>query len=148
MWISLGHIGNDRLNNACHCHLNVSAGLCRSEETCWPLDVQGVGHKLTLFKAYCRSLLDVLWANYLQKYDALRIQYNNVLRAVLRKLRHWRARQWQKSTMFTLHMLISMRSCTTASMMYRLLSSSSVLLSTLAVKAYSPGGQSVKKIMR
>lgn len=42
--------------------------------------------KITLFKAYCTSLYTCsLWINYTQKsYNALRIQYNNAFRILLR----------------------------------------------------------------
>lgn len=42
--------------------------------------------KITLFKAYCTSLYTgSLWVNYTQRaYNALRIQYNNAFRALLR----------------------------------------------------------------
>ncbi|XP_050550434.1 uncharacterized protein LOC126910796 [Spodoptera frugiperda] len=42
--------------------------------------------KITLFKAYCTSLYTGgLWVNYTQRaYNALRIQYNNAFRALLR----------------------------------------------------------------
>ncbi|PZC73158.1 hypothetical protein B5X24_HaOG209950 [Helicoverpa armigera] len=42
--------------------------------------------KITLFKAYCTSLYTgALWANYTQRtYNALRVQFNNAFRALLR----------------------------------------------------------------
>ncbi|XP_039747896.1 uncharacterized protein LOC120625053 [Pararge aegeria] len=94
--------------------------------------------KLTLFRAYCQSFYTCsLWTDYRQRtYSALRVQYNNVLRAVLRKPRHCSA-----SAMFAdarvddFYAIMRKRA---ASMMRRLMSSTNTLLSALARKLDSP----------
>nr|XP_034833588.1 uncharacterized protein LOC117990235 [Maniola hyperantus] len=94
--------------------------------------------KLTLFRAYCQSFYTCsLWTNYTQRtYSALRVQYNNVLRAVLRKPRHCSA-----SAMFAdarvddFYAIMRKRA---ASLMSRLLRSTNTLLSALSTKLDSP----------
>jgi hypothetical protein len=50
-------------------------------------------NKITLFKAYCTSFYSAsLWVDYMQKsYIALRVQYNNAFRALLRLPRFYSA---------------------------------------------------------
>ncbi|XP_072929569.1 uncharacterized protein [Epargyreus clarus] len=94
--------------------------------------------KLTLFRAYCQTFYTCgLWIDYTRRgYRVLRVQYNNVLRAVLGKPRYCSA-----SAMFAdalvddFYAIVRKR---TASLLCRLLSSTNTLLGTLAYKLDSP----------
>ncbi|XP_045778548.1 uncharacterized protein LOC123876362 [Maniola jurtina] len=94
--------------------------------------------KLTLFRAYCQSFYTCsLWMNYTQRsYSALRVQYNNVLRAMLGKPRHCSA-----SAMFAdvrvddFYAIMRKRA---ASMISRIVTSTNSLLSALAWKLDGP----------
>ncbi|CAH2208039.1 jg7011, partial [Pararge aegeria aegeria] len=86
--------------------------------------------KLALFRAYCQSFYTCsLWTHYTQRtYSALRVQYNNVLRAVLKKPRRCSASEmFAEARVDDFYAIIRKRA---ASMMSRLVSSTNTLLST------------------
>ncbi|CAH2242153.1 jg25567 [Pararge aegeria aegeria] len=100
--------------------------------------------KVTLFRAYCQSFYTCnLWTNYTQRaYSALRIQYNNVLRAVLRKPRHCSALAMFANALQCLIVHVddffAIMRRRAASMLCRLVSSTNTLLNTWANKLDSP----------
>ncbi|XP_059055935.1 uncharacterized protein LOC131849827 [Achroia grisella] len=94
--------------------------------------------KITLFKAYCQSFYtSSLWVNYTQQaYSALRVQYNNVFRMLLRLPRFCSA-----STMFagaSTDDLYAIRRKRIASLLHRLRGSSNSILKMLCNKFDSP----------
>ncbi|CAH2100477.1 unnamed protein product [Euphydryas editha] len=94
--------------------------------------------KLTLFRAYCQTFYTCsLWADYTQRtFRTLRVQYNNVLRAILGKPRHCSASDmFAEARVDDFYAILRKR---VASMMSRLVNSTNTLLSTLACKLDSP----------
>ncbi|XP_068622822.1 uncharacterized protein [Battus philenor] len=94
--------------------------------------------KLSLFRAYCQTFYTCsLWADYKQRtVRAFRVQYNNVLRAVLGKPRYCSASaMFAEARVDDFYAIIRKR---VASMMRRAAESTSTLLSTLAYKLDSP----------
>ena len=94
--------------------------------------------KLLLFRAFCQSFYTCsLWINFTRRaYNALRVQYNDALRAVLRKPRCCSA-----SPMFadaSIDDFFSIIRRRTASMMCRVRASANTVLRTLAGKIDSP----------
>ncbi|CAH2237372.1 jg10500 [Pararge aegeria aegeria] len=97
--------------------------------------------KLALFRAYCQSFYTCsLWTHYTQRtYNALRVQYNNVLRAVLKKPRRCSASEMFADARVDDFYAIILRK-RAASMMSRLVSSTNTLLSKLAFRMDSSLG--------
>lgn len=94
--------------------------------------------KITLFKAYCTSLYSAsLWVSYTQRaYNALRVQYNNAFRALLRLPRYCSA-----SGMFTAARTDTFDAIwrkKTASLLCRLRGSSNSILNVIADKHNCP----------
>ncbi|XP_063895033.1 uncharacterized protein LOC135118044 [Helicoverpa armigera] len=94
--------------------------------------------KLALFKAYCQSFYtSSLWVNYTQRaYSALRVQYNNVLRMLLRLPRFCSA-----SSMFAearIDDFYALRRKRVASMLARVRGSSNDILKIVASKYQCP----------
>lgn len=94
--------------------------------------------KITLFKAYCTSFYSsTLWASYTQRsYNALRIQYNNAFRVLLRLPRFCSASaMFAEARTDTFQTIIRKK---TASLLQRVRGSSNSLLRVIADSVYSP----------
>lgn len=134
----LGHIVNERLDDDSDIErerraLSVRGNMLARRFARCTLQV-----KVILFKAFCQSFYTCsLWENYTQRaYSALRVQYNNVLRVLLKKPRHCSASaMFAEARIDDFYAIIRKR---TASAMHRLMNSSNNLLSTLAVKLDGP----------
>lgn len=134
----LGHIVTERLNDDSDMERERRALSVRGNMLARRFARCTLPVKLALFRAYCQSFYTCsLWSNFTRRsYNALRVQYNNVLRAVLGRPRHCSA-----STMFAeagvddFYAIIRKR---VASVIDRFTSSTNTLLSTLACKMESP----------
>ncbi|XP_022830394.1 uncharacterized protein LOC111359167 [Spodoptera litura] len=94
--------------------------------------------KLLLFRAFCQSFYTCsLWIRFTRRaYNALRVQYNDAMRAVLRKPRCCSASaMFADASIDDFFCIIRKR---TASMMSRVRSSANAVLRTLAYKIDSP----------
>ncbi|XP_063530708.1 uncharacterized protein LOC134741744 [Cydia strobilella] len=94
--------------------------------------------KLTLFRAYCQTFYtSSLWVRFTQRaYNALRVQYNNILRMLLRLPKHCSA-----SGMFAearVDYFFAIRRKRIASMLRRVRGSSNSLLRVLAKRLDCP----------